>query len=196
MELKRCPNGHYYDSQKHSACPYCASAINQDIVTGRVNNAGDVPETRPLHTEPKAPPQEPVTMAKSHAAAGAENKTVGFYNRKVGIDPVVGWFLCVAGLDKGRDFRIRSGRNFIGRSENMDICITGDKSISRDKHAIVVYDPKKNVFMLQPGESREMCYLNGDGVYTPAVLNERDIVELGETKLMFIPACGEAFQWE
>ncbi len=196
MELKRCPNGHYYDNTKYSDCPYCSSAINQDIVTGRVNRAGDVPETRPLNTESKAAPQEPATMAKSHAVAGAENKTVGFYNRKVGIDPVVGWFLCIEGPDKGRDFRIKSGRNFIGRSESMDICITGDKSISREKHAIVVYDPKKNVFVLQPGESREMCYLNSEGVYTTVSLGERDIVELGETKLMFIPACGEAFQWE
>lgn len=194
MELKRCPNGHYYDERKHSSCPYCKAEVNMDIVTGRINRAADMPETRPMHTAPKNM-DEPKTMAKSQSPAGAR-KTVGFYHKKVGIDPVVGWFLCIQGPDKGRDYRIRSGRNSIGRAENMDICITGDSSISRERHAVIAYDPKKNVFMLQPGESREMCYVNDEGVYTPVQLEAGDIVELGETKLRFYPACGEDFKWD
>ena len=116
-----------------------------DIVTGRANQGnGDIPETRPLHTAPKSP-EEPKTMAKSQAKPSAQNKTVGYYHKKVGIDPVVGWLLCVDGPEKGRDYRIRSGRNSIGRAENMDICISGDSSISRERHAIIAYDPKKIV---------------------------------------------------
>lgn len=198
MELKRCPNGHYYDESKHSNCPYCKADVNMDIVTGRINAKADMPETRPLHTAPKSPNEapEPKTMGKSQVPAGAVNKTVGFYHKKVGIDPVVGWLLCIEGPEKGRDYRIKSGRNSIGRAENMDICITGDSTISRERHAIVAYDPKKNIFMLQPGDSREMCYINDEGVYTPLQLKAGDVVELGETKLKFYPACGEDFKWD
>ena len=200
MELKRCPNGHYYDESKHSSCPYCGTNVNMDIVNGRVNQGGgnDLPETRPLYTAPAAPgaPEEPKTTAKSQAKPSAQNKTVGFYHKKVGIDPVVGWLLCVDGPEKGRDYRMRSGRNTIGRAENMDICIAGDNSISRDRHALIAYDPKKVVFMLQPGDSREMCYVNDEGVYAPVEIKAGDVIELGETKLRFYPACGEDFKWD
>lgn len=200
MELKKCPKGHYYDPQKHSSCPYCGVNVNADIVTGRVNPASDIPVTQPLRQTPSpnptAPVSEPVTMAKGKANAKGGDRTVAFYKKTVGIDPMVGWLVCIEGPDKGRDYRIKSGRNFIGRAENMDICISGDKMISREKHAIIVYDPKNKKFMVQPGESREMFYLNDSGVYEIESISARDILEMGETKLMFIPFCGEEFTWE
>ncbi len=51
-----------------------------------------------------------------------------------GIDAVVGWLVCVHGRNRGRDYRIRSENNTVGRSENMDICISGDDLISRERH--------------------------------------------------------------
>jgi len=200
MELKKCPKGHYYDPQKHSSCPYCGVNINADIVTGRVNPSDDIPVTQPLRpafqqTE-NVSPQEPVTMAKGMGAAKGGERTVAFYKKAVGIDPMVGWLVCIDGPDKGRDYRIKSGRNFIGRAETMDICISGDKMISREKHAIIIYDPKTKKFMVQPGESREMFYLNESGVYEITPINARDILEIGESKLVFVPFCGEEFTWE
>lgn len=190
MELKRCNNGHYYDQTKHSSCPFCGVDINLNAVTGYKNNNGNnIPVTEPLS-------KGNVTVAKNVSRPKAGNKTVALYNKKIGMDPVVGWLVCVEGEDKGRDYRIRSGRNFIGRADNMDICIAGDPSISRDKHAIVIYDPKTKKFLLQPGQSREMVYLNDEGVYTVTPIKSRDIIEMGETKLVIIPFCGEEFQWD
>ncbi len=77
----------------------------------------------------------------------------------------------------------------------MQVCIQGDNGISREKHAFISFDPKKGVFMLRPGESSELVYLKGDPVYLPTALTPYDIVELGSTRLMFIPFCGEKFQW-
>jgi len=196
MELKRCAKGHYYDDTKHSTCPYCSTNINLDIVTGKINNPDDLPETRPIHTEKKEPAPQTNTVAKNQAPLSAQKKTVGFFQKNTGIDPVVGWLLCIAGSDKGRDYRIKSGRNSIGRAENMDICIAGDSTISRERHAMIAYDPKKNVFMFQPGESRELCYVNEEGIYSATEIKTGDTIEMGETKLRFYPACGEDFKWD
>ena len=58
--------------------------------------------------------------------------------------PVVGWLVCTDGVNKGTDYRLHQGRNFVGRSPEMDVCILGDNTVSRSSHAIVVYDPRSN----------------------------------------------------
>ena len=38
----------------------------------------------------------------------------------------------------------------------MDIALVGDKSVSRNKHAILVYEPKQHLYLVQPGESTNL----------------------------------------
>ena len=116
--------------------------------------------------------------------------------KKVGIDPVVGWLVCVKGPSRGRDYRIRSGRNGIGRSEAMDVQITGDDTVSRENHAFLVYEPRKRTFSIRPGDGRGLVYLNGDEVIQASDIKAYDIIELGETQLMFVSLCGEKFHWD
>lgn len=125
----------------------------------------------------------------------AAGRTVGVVQQKLGIDPVVGWLVCIEGPDRGRDYRIRSGRNFIGRADQMHICIHGDSSISREKHAVLSYDPKHHTFRIAPGDSTGLTYRNGEPVDVPVVLNARDVIELGLSRLLFVPLCGADFQW-
>ena len=185
MNLKRCDSGHLYDPNKHSLCPFCG-VPNLNI--GETRGKGRMPEQQEIAG----------TRAKNHAEwmKGDEGKTVGLLRKKIGIDPVVGWLVCVKGPDRGRDYRIRSERNFIGRSEKMDICIAGDNSISRDRHAVVTYNPNKNSFKLSPGETNGMVCVNGEDVESLTDLKPYDRIRLGETELLFIPFCGENYQWE
>jgi len=125
-----------------------------------------------------------------------EGVTVGYYRKKIGIDPVVGWLVCIEGEDRGRDYRLHSERNFIGRSEKMDVCIRGDETISRENHAVISFNPRNNAFKLQPGDGRGLVYLNGEDLDVPLPLEPYDVLELGQTRLMFIPFCGERFKWE
>ena len=37
--------------------------------------------------------------------------------------PVCGWIVCVAGPRKGKDYKVREGKNFVGRADDMDIQI-------------------------------------------------------------------------
>src|SRR5688572_9227403 len=139
MALKRCENGHYFDPGKHTSCPSCGVQMI------------DVP-TRPkagLDVAPAPPP-----AAQKASAAASDGVTVALGVKKQGIDPVVGWLVCTAGPDRGRDYRIRSERNFIGRGEEMDIAIRGDDTISRDNHASVTFNPRNKQFRLHSGTGR------------------------------------------
>jgi len=180
--MKRCNNGHYFDETKHSICPHCGINIDLDF---------DI-------TLPKRPNYNDLekTVAKRNLGPPAEDKTVAIVKKKIGFDPVVGWLVCIEGPDKGKDYQIRNERNFIGRAGSMDIAITGDESISRENHAIVSYSPKKQQFRVYPGDSRGLVYLNDEEVITSSHLKLYDVIELGQTKLIFVPLCGENFQWE
>jgi len=188
--LQRCQNGHYFDSDKHSACPFCGiQELNVDVrrTMAKKQEAESSGEENPI----------PVTRPQQVPGnVGGENKTVGMFKKHLGIDPVVGWLVAVTGPEKGKDYRIVAEKNLIGRSESMDIAISGDASISRENHAIVSYNPKKNIFRLFPGESKRLVYLNDDEVITPEELKPFDVIELGETKLQFVPFCCEHFQWK
>ena len=112
------------------------------------------------------------------------------------VEPVCGWIVCISGPRRGKDYKIRGGKNFVGRADDMDIQILGDNKISRRNHTILVFDAKKRETVLLPGDSNGLVYLNDDAVYTPAVLSAYDVIELGESKFLFIPFCGEHYMWE
>jgi hypothetical protein len=183
-KMIRCAEGHFYDSGKHNACPWCGVPVE--------SNAG---KTRALGSEAAAPPAVAPPVARP-AATPAPAVTRALHRESSGISPVVGWLVCIEGPDRGRDFRLHSEKNFIGRSASMDVAVTGDDSISREKHAVVTYEPKKRVFWLLPGDASGLVYLNEDVVNGPVELKPRNVVELGRTKLLFLPFCDENFQWQ
>lgn len=184
-----CGNGHFYNDAEHSNCPFCGVGL-------------DLRPTRPLGAETNARLGGDAghTRAASTAPAAGLGRDPGatrhiWAKRMGGVDPVVGWLVCVAGPEQGRDYRLHSERNFIGRAPAMDVAITGDASISRDNHAVISYNPKQHSFRLAPGDSRGLVYLNDEEVITPLALAPYDRIELGETVLLFVPFCGERFVW-
>jgi FHA domain/WXG100 protein secretion system (Wss), protein YukD len=182
--MKRCDNGHYYDPKKHAAgCPYCGAAIPMPGKrTGTMPQLGDEP-TRPQGFQVAGPGATDDAPTRVYSFGGT-----------TAIDPVVGWFVCTHG-DRGRDYRIRSENNTIGRSRDMYISISGDDSISRERHAVVSFDPQKNEFHLSPGEGRGLVYVNGEVLLSHRKLQAYDRIQLGKTKLVFVPFCGEKFSW-
>lgn len=179
MAFKECENGHIYEETQHAQCPYCNGGGSQ-IVFG-TSEVG-------------------VTVAPASYQSNAKQedigKTVGVFQKTMKMEPVVGWFVCIEGPDKGKDFRILAKNNSIGRSEKMDICIKKDNTISRENHARVAYDEKHNTFHLIPGDSSNNIYIGEEPIYVPTKLEAESVVELGESKLVFVPFCNDKFTWK
>jgi hypothetical protein len=174
--------GHYYDASIHHECPYC---VNQNIgVTMPLDMGRTMPLTPPAGTDNRVP-----------GGASEEGRTVAVIKEDIGIDPVVGWLISVDGQDRGRDYRIRSDNNYIGRAEKMDVCIQGDDTVSRENHAIISYDARDKIFYFSPGDGRSIVRLNDKAIFSTAEIHAYDIVEVGKTKLVFIPLCGDKFDW-
>ena len=144
-----------------------------------------------------APAPAPTAPPPGHGISVTDaGKTLGLMQEKMGFDPVVGWLVCTEGPSRGKSYTIRGGINSIGRSDRMDITITGDRTISAENHAKVSYSDRNNRFNLLPGDGRNIVYLNGEEVFGPMPLSAYDLIDFGETKLLFIPLCGEKFTWK
>lgn len=214
MSMVQCPKGHFYNQQTNTSCPHCQGQGGLGSTVGLNpqqpnsdpwKNAG-FDSTVPLQP-PQVQPPQPVPFNKEALKnfkpqdSKDEGKTIGLYNKKGngathGIDPVVGWLVCIAGNDRGADFRIHPEKNTIGRSEGNDIRIAKDQTVSRENHATIVYDPKKKNFRILAGGGRGLVYVNDEVIDFSSPLKANDIIELGETKLMFVPLCGEHFDWD
>lgn len=223
MVLKRCEKGHFYNGDKYAQCNKCSKAAQpvtgysvkepqafsytsrtagvvmpreEDSVTVPLFQQGEDSVTVPLSAQAVSGGSLREAVQKAAGNAEDDEHTISIYQTNTGIEPVTGWLVCIKGEDFGASFTIKSGRNFIGRSAGMDIVLHGDQSISREKHAVVLYEPKQREFIAQVGESRELFYVNDEVVLNPVRLKKYDVLAIGNTSLMFFPCCGENFSWE
>ncbi|MCD8155509.1 MAG: hypothetical protein LUF78_12660 [Clostridiales bacterium] len=112
-----------------------------------------------------------------------------------GFTPVVGWLVCTQGPNRGKDYRIRTGYNHIGRAEHMDICLRGDNSVSREKHALIAYDDLEKTFFFGPSDGKNIVRVNDRMIMVPTEIKPFDYLTVGSSRLIFVPLCGEHFDW-
>ena len=173
-QLLQCPNGHYYDPDMYTSCPYCTG---ESIGVDRGYTAPiphDIPGTSPQNpfvTVPLDPPRDtippdpvmtdlgiPVTMPVNMGGKKPE--------RSAGDEPeddskfVVGWLVAVEGPYRGKSFEVHNGYTYIGRTEG-DIILSLDKQVSSSKNVSTVYDSKNNRFFVRAGDSLNLVYVNG-----------------------------------
>ena len=217
MNMKRCENGHSYDADQFASCPHCqemnAQSGNETVgIMGGTEGSRTVPAGRMEDSAPMVSSMirpdfgnmgsiSPIDIGITGDLTvppddDDDMKTQSFYATEKGHEPVVGWLVCIKGEAFGEGFKLKSGRNFIGRASNMDVVLTGDATVSREKHAIVLYEPKRRKFMVQAGESRELFYLNDEVVLTAEELKAKDVLTIGKTKLLFVPCCDDSFGWD
>lgn len=104
-----------------------------------------------------------------------------------------GWLVCVEGVSKGRDYRIVSGNNMVGREYSMPICIQGDDTISRENHCAVIYDDKHNRFYIMP--KNNTVSMNGELLEKPVELKTGDEFSIGNSRFVFIAFCVGDRKW-
>lgn len=220
MNLKKCENGHFYDADTYASCPHCGASAGHDNFTVPFSSAPanvDVTIGGSLvrEEEQKTVDMSQISLSdldtpKSAQANDDEVKTISVWGKsfnsgEASVDdvesyssPVVGWLVCVNGANglKGCDFKLKIGRNFIGRDSSMDVCLKNENSVSRQQHAIVIYEPKQNIFLAQPGNTKELTYLNDEVVLVPKIMKKNDILQVGNVSLMLVPFCDDNFKWD
>ncbi len=209
MAMQQCPNGHLYDDARSSTCPFCNSgnSLNRTVPLnepplGQGYGAArpSFPSTEPLDNGFQSPqpgivggqgvsPTEPIDT-KDMQTMYVESMV----NEK-GIIDVRGWVVCLEGEKRGVDFQLYGGKNSIGRGSENDIQLDFDSTISKGVNAIIQYDDKNNRFWLNPGNSKNNMYINNELLLTAVELKDYDVMEIGETKLIFRSLCNEQFNW-
>ena len=211
MAMKRCKaNLHFYDADKHNDCPYCRQIDDNVSDTKGVGNTvgdtmGDVGKTQGEFTSTVGTQHDNLNSGPTIGGYDPSDldgsKTIGIYQTPEGenFEPIVGWLVCIDGPNKGRDYKIyaRSSPNFIAREpgRNTSIVISDDGSISREKHAGIIYDQDDNSFTLTREESTAIKVGNKK-VKVAEELNPYDEITLGTSKFHFIPYCAGEIKWQ
>lgn len=221
MEIIRCSNGHFYDSEENRTCPVCAAGgsgrtglvdniLPTDAFREQKNTAG-VDGVLPTDYYRKSsnhgiqPTEDARKVQKYSQTVSSDKPKVQKYDHTKptplykdateGFDPVVGWLVCIEGASKGKDFKIHNQNNFIGRGSKADISIPDDPCISEENAAVLNYDNPNRSFYFAPGMGRNSVRRNGELVLQTIMLQAYDVLTIGETKLLFVPLCGSQFTW-
>jgi pSer/pThr/pTyr-binding forkhead associated (FHA) protein len=179
MEKIKCKNGHYYDPDKHTSCPYCGIDI-ADFAINRASHIADYQNHSDVEAYGKTIPIQDIIIEKP---------------KEIKTEPVVGWLVVLSEKNKGKDYRILSGRNKIGRGETNEISLYHDEDVSLMEHANIIYEPSSNNFYLTLGGGRGLIYLNDQLLLAETKLKKEDHIKIGKTELVFIPFCTETFCW-
>lgn len=198
MGVIRCPNGHWY-SDSLPSCPRCGVKLSvsaaQAMSPGGGRGAND---DRTIAMDCDNDRTVAMGMDDDITIAGLDTDddevTVRYFSDAHGGEPTVGWLVCTRGPERGRDYRIKTAKNFVGRSASMDISVSDDRQIFRERHFSIVYDPKGNEFYAVSGEGA--VTVNGENLINSKKLNDGDVLELGGSEFVFVPFCREGRVWE
>ena len=110
------------------------------------------------------------------------------------INPVVGWLAIIAGPGRGTVLPLSYGVNDIGRGTGAKVRLDfGDTAIALENQAAIIYTAGSRHFYLQSVAAE--TWINGQPASKSVELTSGDILQLGQTRLRFIPLCGTDFDW-
>ena len=182
--------------------PYMTGMTQAAPVThAQMGNISNMPQTPVMNNIPNMPQTPVMNNIPNMPQTPMMNNALPAVHQTAEIPgmPVTGWLVCICGEAKGKSYNIVSGLNYVGRRKDMDICIEGDISISRYRHAVVEYSEERKEFLLRIGESKEKIYITRDRqkriLEGTIKLEAYDVITLGRTELMFVPFCGDRFTW-
>lgn len=207
--IVKCVNGHFYDAEKAKECPYC---VRQEENRERIIRS--LPENHVVRISDKGLGEDrtvamPVdgelylnngpaglaSISVEGISAAEDGVTQSIFCKAKGTAYVTGWLVGTAGPVKGRDYRIMHGKNWVGRTYNMDICIAEGIGIAAVNQCAIVYDGKGNQFFIMQGTGTT-TYLNGELVKKPERLKLGDEIKMGDCTFEFIPFCRDGHVWE
>jgi len=195
-----CNNGHYYDQEKNATCPYCSSGGNAnfgEVKTSMIGaSSGDDSEKTAMYQSSSPASDEEKTVYHSPSSSATPDTTQDAQDPS---QPILlsGWLAVISEAGRGASYTLTFGMNTIGRSEENHVSIkNGDSSISREKHALIIYDYANNLYFIKHGDGQFLSYVNGEVLLDTKQLKANDKIKIGSTELIFIPLCSDEFKWE
>ncbi len=160
------------------------------VILGGHRSASSAGDTVP---PPRTSSDEDTVIYRSSRKAGSpeDNATDG------APELPVGWLVVIAGPGKGHVRKLIHGVNSLGRSADERVPLDfGDMAISSEKHALIAYEPKARKFHITHHSGANLTYVNDDLVMGQALLEPYSLIQIGETKMRFVPLCGDHFSWD
>lgn len=108
----------------------------------------------------------------------------------------VGWLMVVTGPERGIGKELHSCWNDVGRSEEADVILRGDASISKLQVRVNYVEEFNRYYILPHPKSSKNTMVNGEPLLQQQELKHGDIINMSKTtQLRFIPACDAKFVW-
>ncbi len=197
MRMVTCNNGHYYDQEKNATCPYCANNGGIDVQTKQTVFQGGGADEEKTALYSSASNNDDEKTVYNPSSSNVSNEPAE--NSQDPSQPILlaGWLAIISEKGRGTSYTLTFGMNTIGRAEKNHISIqNGDSSISREKHALIIYDYTNNIFFIKHGDGQFLSYVNGEVLLDTRQLKANDKIKVGSTELIFIPLCSDDFNWE
>jgi hypothetical protein len=211
--FKRCSNGHFY-KESIDSCPHCASSGggNPDLDKTAVNpggGAGGLDKTQVFERgtasgdktqvfgagtsdatevfgKGATPSDEVRDLNKTYIGGVTEESDDGDSQVSAprATRKITGWIISYTMDDMGVDYRIREGKNRIGKSPESEITISTDSTVSAD-HAIILY--RDGVWYLEDEMSANGTFVNGEALKprNPTEIKDGDDIRVGSTTFKF-----------
>lgn len=102
-------------------------------------------------------------------------------NRSNGLNSLSGWMVALTGNDSGKDWRIRPGKNTIGRGTSVDIALSDD-SVS-NLHA-VLWIGTDGTATLVDRDSSNGTFINRIQAFVPTTIEHNALIRFGEHSVL------------
>ncbi len=188
--FKTCPNGHNYDADLYSKCPYCPTEnANADLQQTLVDfKRTQIFEEGQNQLAKTVVDEDAAGFGKTPTWGGAEQhpfKRTTIAGRDGAANTpleqaikrkLVGWLATFSNDEYGEDYRLYVGKNKIGSGKGCDILIN-DSSVSGE-HATILF--RENEFLLKDNFSTNGTRVNGETM-DEGKLKEGDEIRVGNT---------------
>lgn len=111
-------------------------------------------------------------------------------------DPVVGWLVCTSGQNAGKSYELFCGRNSAGNSRVHTVVLEEGSARSSDAVFYILFVPESDTFLISPGTSRELVYLNRFVLTDTDVIDENDEIRTHRSSYRLVRYCGRLTSFE
>jgi len=187
--FKTCKNGHNYDTDQYSECPFCpansqATDYEKTLTdfknTQLFDEGNDQQFNKTILSEDTADFKiTPVHASFKRTSIVMQDKE-GVALEQSERRKLAGWLVTFTNNEYGQDFKIYAGKNRVGSAAGCDIIIQ-DPSISGEHSTILFRD---NEFLIKDNFSTNGTKINGASV-DEGKLKDGDELKLGNTIFRF-----------